>query len=64
MNNLTHSFAMHRYLPPENIRLMFSGGSERVHWEQMHYYRVDPPSVIQKLSRTALNPVIAICVLC
>ena len=37
---LTHLFPMHPSLPPENIRkpfgfLMFSGGREGVHWEQM-----------------------------
>ena len=37
---LTHSFPMHLFSTPENIRkpqvfLMFSGGREKVHWEQM-----------------------------
>ena len=37
---LTHLFPMTLSLPTENIRkpdgfLMFSGGRERVHWEQM-----------------------------
>ena len=40
LENLTHSFPTHPFsTPPENIRkpycfLMFSGGRERVHWEQ------------------------------
>ena len=33
---LTRLFLMHTSSTPENIGfLMFSGGSERVHWEQM-----------------------------
>ena len=37
---LTHLFPMHAFSTPENIRkpqgfLMFSGGRESVHWEQM-----------------------------
>ena len=37
---LTHSFPMHPFSTPRNIRkplafLMFSGGRERVHWERM-----------------------------
>ena len=37
---LTHLFPMHSFPAPENIRkpqgfVMFSGGRERVHWEQM-----------------------------
>ena len=37
---LTHLFPMHPLSNPENIRksygfLMFSGGRERMHWEQM-----------------------------
>ena len=37
---LTHLFPMHPFSSPENIRkpygfLMFSGGRERMHWEEM-----------------------------
>ena len=37
---VTHSFPIHSFFPPENIRkplgfLTFSGGRERVHWKRM-----------------------------
>ena len=40
---LTHSFPMHPFSTPKNIRkpsgfLMFSGGGERVHWERIGYF--------------------------
>ena len=42
---LTYLFPRHPYFPPENIRkplgfLMFSGGRERLYWEQNFNFKI------------------------